>query len=235
MLATVKIQKQPNPGRGFRFHKNWPEFHLPESCTLLQIQSSGQIEFTTPYLEVAWDNGMQEWRPPLTIANKCPKMHKNSQHFRTCAKRRIPRRVARMAAARPCSRPGADNLETIFTLVTIGPALLLLPLKLLEVANWQRLVCAQEAMLAIAMAPQPSLQSLLFSILSLSPSLRATSHTSQEPWPWKLWETKRRAQDSSKIMQCGHGPSSVLWSYMRWAPTIYYFNEFLFMLDPHTW
>ena len=52
--------------------------------------------------------------------------------------------------------------------------------------------------------------------------LRATSHTSQEPWPWNCesWNesVQRPSQHASKIMQCGHGCSSVVWSHMQLGP-----------------
>ena len=52
--------------------------------------------------------------------------------------------------------------------------------------------------------------------------LRTTSHTSQEPWPWKCESPKesvqRPSQDTSKVMECGHRPSSVMWSHMRLRP-----------------
>jgi hypothetical protein len=52
--------------------------------------------------------------------------------------------------------------------------------------------------------------------------LRATSHTSQEPWPTNYESPKesvqRPSQDTSKIMYCGRGPSSLVWSHMRLGP-----------------
>ena len=43
-------------------------------------------------------------------------------------------------------------------------------------------------------------------------ALRATSHTSQEPWPWNCASPKESvhmpSQNTSKVMYCGHGPSS---------------------------
>ena len=52
--------------------------------------------------------------------------------------------------------------------------------------------------------------------------LKATSHTSQEPWPWNCESPKERvqrpSQHTSNIMQCGHGPSSVAWSHLWPAP-----------------
>ena len=45
----------------------------------------------------------------------------------------------------------------------------------------------------------------------------ATSHTSQEPWPCICESPKesvqRLPQDTFKNTQCGHGPSSVVWSH----------------------
>jgi hypothetical protein len=53
---------------------------------------------------------------------------------------------------------------------------------------------------------------------------RATSHTSQEPWPWDCESPKgsvqRPSQHTSKIMSCGHGPSSVVWSHMWPGPQL---------------
>jgi hypothetical protein len=47
---------------------------------------------------------------------------------------------------------------------------------------------------------------------------RATSHTSQEPWPWTCERpqesVQKPSQHTSKIIWCGHGPSSVVWSRM---------------------
>ena len=64
--------------------------------------------------------------------------------------------------------------------------------------------------------------------------LRPTSHTSQEPWPRNCKSPKESVQRpshyTSKIMWCGHGPSSVVWSHTWPVPsTECYFNEFLFM------
>ena len=64
--------------------------------------------------------------------------------------------------------------------------------------------------------------------------LRPTSHTSQEPWPRNCKSPKESVQRpshyTSKIMWCGHGPSSVVWSHTWPVPsTKCYFNEFLFM------
>ena len=60
------------------------------------------------------------------------------------------------------------------------------------------------------------------------------SYTSQEPWPQNCESPKESvqwlSQDTSKIMQCGHIPSSVVWSHMWSRPsTKCYFNEFLYM------
>ena len=48
--------------------------------------------------------------------------------------------------------------------------------------------------------------------------LTATSHLSQEPWPYNCESPKesaqRPSQDTSKIMYCDHRPSSVVWSHM---------------------
>jgi hypothetical protein len=107
------------------------KFSFAKTLTLLQIYSSGHHTLSGSSVR-EWDARMQT---SLYNCQKMPIIHNNSQHFRTCAKKRMPRRVARMAAARPCSGPGADKLETIFCLAAIGPALLLLPLKLLEAAN----------------------------------------------------------------------------------------------------
>ena len=46
--------------------------------------------------------------------------------------------------------------------------------------------------------------------------------TSQEPWPWNRESPKesvqRPSQHTSKIMSCGHIPSSVVWSHMWLGP-----------------
>ena len=51
---------------------------------------------------------------------------------------------------------------------------------------------------------------------------RATSYTSQEPWPWNCESpnesVQRLSQDTSKIMYCGHGPSNAVWSHMWPGP-----------------
>jgi len=62
-----------------------------------------------------------------------------------------------------------------------------------------------------------------WSLLTIPKGLnRAPSHTSQEPWPW-IYESpkesvQRPSQDTPKIMSCGHGSSSVVWSHMRRGP-----------------
>ena len=52
--------------------------------------------------------------------------------------------------------------------------------------------------------------------------IRATSHTSQEPWPWNYESPKESAQrpfqGPSKISLCSHGPSIVVWSPMWPGP-----------------
>ena len=45
--------------------------------------------------------------------------------------------------------------------------------------------------------------------------IRATSHTSQEPWPWHCESPKQASQGRPNIMYCGHRPSSLVWSH-RW-------------------
>ena len=54
--------------------------------------------------------------------------------------------------------------------------------------------------------------------------LRATSHTSQEPWPRSCESPKesvlRPSQDISKIMHRGHKPSSVMWSHAWPSPQL---------------
>ena len=53
-------------------------------------------------------------------------------------------------------------------------------------------------------------------------NLRATSHTSYEPWPWNCDNPKesvqRPSQRTSKITECGHRPSTVVWSHMWPSP-----------------
>ena len=57
---------------------------------------------------------------------------------------------------------------------------------------------------------------------TISLIFRATSHTSQELWP--------RDCESPKEELCGHGPSSVVWSYMWLGPQLNaILNEILFM------
>jgi hypothetical protein len=62
-------------------------------------------------------------------------------------------------------------------------------------------------------------------------AMRTTSNTSREPWlrncvtmsrdyePSPKESLQRPSQHTSKIMQCGHGPSSVVWSHMWPGPT----------------
>ena len=61
--------------------------------------------------------------------------------------------------------------------------------------------------------------------------LRATSHTSEEPWPRNCESPKqsvqRPSQHTSKLMSCGHESSCVVWSRIWRGPlTKCYFNEF---------
>ena len=63
----------------------------------------------------------------------------------------------------------------------------------------------------------------------------ATSHTSQEPWPWDCESpeesAQRPSQHTSKIMSCGHGSSSVLWSHvwLRPRPNVVSTNLYSYM------
>ena len=63
------------------------------------------------------------------------------------------------------------------------------------------------------------------SLLPTSPLvlwIRATSHTSQEPWPWNCESPKESVQrpshHTSKIMLGDHKSSSVVWSHMYLGP-----------------
>jgi hypothetical protein len=69
--------------------------------------------------------------------------------------------------------------------------------------------------------------------------LRATSHTSQEPWPWNCESPKESVQRPSQVTLQNH----VVWSriltcsvkpYVTGPTTKCYFNELLFMRYPHT-
>ena len=57
-----------------------------------------------------------------------------------------------------------------------------------------------------------------FQLIDSCWNTRATSHMSQEPWPWNCKSPKesvqRLSQDTFKIMKCGPGYSSVVWSHM---------------------
>ena len=59
-------------------------------------------------------------------------------------------------------------------------------------------------------------------LLELTHSLRATSHTCQELWPWNCESPKesvqKQSQHTSKLMWCGHGSSSVMRSHMWPGP-----------------
>ena len=59
-------------------------------------------------------------------------------------------------------------------------------------------------------------------LVILNTIFRATSHMSQEPQPWNCEShqksVQRPSQYTSKIMQRGHGPSSVVWSHMWMGP-----------------
>ena len=70
-------------------------------------------------------------------------------------------------------------------------------------------------------------------------SFRATSHLSQEPWPWNCVSPKesvqKPSQDTSIIMWCGHGPSRVVWSRMSMGrqPNIMSINFYLGTILTH--
>ena len=67
-------------------------------------------------------------------------------------------------------------------------------------------------------------------------ALRGTSHTSQEPWPWNCESPNESvqgaSQDTSKIMLCGHIPSSVVRSHLRPGTQP---NIITIHACPHTW
>ena len=71
-------------------------------------------------------------------------------------------------------------------------------------------------------------------------NLRATSHTSQEPWIKTLWEPKIKCPKAIPT----HFQNHVVWSwtvkcsvksYVTRSSTRCYFNGFLFLRRPHTW